>query len=264
MGVGYFRCSEESVEGLYSLFNNLSKEHEELLESILNGEKAYIRKNIVGEIYLSFKDKRVILPSNILSNLECEVVLDTKEKTKLENLRDIDFSESYLYSYKDVNRASNYGFNGRYNSHISRDSIYKPSSVYKFSDVCEVDKKYISYINNGYKKLDFSINSLVDFKERIVSNSDYVELFKGYLKKGISVNRLFESNGNILCKSKKIGYQYLENLEDIEGSFYNKLLDFIVGLGIQINSVYFYSDLNWSSLLYRESKVDGEYEILIK
>lgn len=48
------------------------------------------------------------------------------------------------------------------------------------------------------------------------------------------------------------------------GCFYNELLEFIVGLGIQINCVYFYSDLNWSSILYRKSKVDGEYEILIK
>lgn len=265
MGVGYFKCLGSCIESIYSLFDNLCNSNKEMALSIAEGKDVYMRKSYHGDVYVNTGTRKVVLPIDTFSNLDRKVYIESKGVVELDNLNSIDFSIAYFYDSKDVARVSKGGIHGRYNSHVSNDIVYKPISMYSFEDVCEVRGNYLDYADNRYRKLEIGDKVLPLFKERINSNKSYKELFKSYIDKGYCVNRLFENRGSILCRNSKVGYSYIENLTGVESDFYNELLEFVVGLGVQVNSVFFYSDLDWSKILIRESrKVKGEYEILIK
>ena len=262
-GVGYFKCEMSCIESLYSLFDSLCIDYKDMIMCIAEERDVYIRNTVMEGLIINIGDRTFSLRTDVLNILDKRVFVQSKGVVELSYLNAIDFNEAYFFNKNDVSRASSGSINGRYNSHVRSDLVYKPYSIFKYSDICEVRGIYKDYAENNYKEIALG-DTLADFTNRVNNNSSYKELFDSYISKGCNVNRLFEEKGNIICKNPKVGYSYLERLQGVESEFYNELLEFVVSLGKPINSVYFYSDLNWSKVLCRESKIPGEYEIVLK
>ena len=264
MGVGFFKCSEGCLNSIYDVFDKLSCNYG-ILESILYGEEVFIRRNIEGELHLNARGRKIKLPPHFLDVLDRNVVLEYGEKVLLENLYAIDFNRAYLYKPSDINRVCKRGIYGRYNTHVGSSIVFEPKSVYSFNDICEAREGYKDIAKSKYDRLDVNIDSFKEFCSGIKSNEDFKKLSNSYLKEGACVGRIFDSRGNILCRNSDIGYFYLDNLRGVESDFYNNILSYVIGLGLPVSCVYFYSDFNWSSIWYKKSMVTpGEYDILIK
>ena len=261
-----FRCSNETVKGFYSLFDILYRGNEDFREAIRKGTECYINKNFLGECSLLIGNtdatrKSYPLDKGILDALNAKGIFEGNNSySDLFMLRYLYFSDSYLYDMSDVCRSSEwYGITGERQHYSNSDIVFSPLSNYRYSDICEVRSEYADIVPNGYKKM-----KLPESFKKITSNEEYKELFRGKMSKGYMVNRLFENYGTIFCGNRVVGYTGLEDLKGVESDFYNELLELVVGLADNINSVRFYSDLNWSCILCRDSKVKGELELVIK
>lgn len=261
-----FKCTDETVTRLYGLFDSLIGNNEKYIE-VLKGEgRINIIKNFFGEEYLtySFSPSKltVDIPKGTIASIKAVGIFDNGDLVgDLFMLKEVNFNKAYFFNKDDICRScDDYAITGISNSYANNQVIYSPVGVFNFQDVCEVRDEYKSIINNGYKKVKLPST----FKD-ICNSKEYRDFFKGKIEEGYTVNRLFESNGAVFCRNRVCGHKALEDLEGVEYNFYSKLLEVVVGLGKPINSAYFYSDLNWSCILYRESKkVEGEYDIVLK
>lgn len=264
-----FKCTKEAVETFYSIFDEIlrkSRNFEEVFRMLDSLGRITLTKNFLGSESFKYRisGNKVItdLPDGCLSKVDVDAIFDDNLKSKLSFLREISFNNSYFYKQEDVLRASeDYGVVGERDHFSNIDRVYAPCSLFPFFDVCEVRDEYSHLIDNGYKKIQLPKGAF----DYIMGNGEYKEYFKEQMKKGFTTNRLFEKDGAVFCGHTSTGYKALEYLDGVAYDFYNNLLVTVVGLGKPINSVLFYSDLDWSCILYRKSKrVEGEYEIVIK
>lgn len=261
-----FKCSNETVKGIYSLFSRMVEEVDGFKESIIQCEEVVIEKNFLDRTLVklgSTEETRhcYTLEDTVLESINAKGMFEGNDSfSNLFMLRGLYFNDAYFYKIEDVCRSSeDFGVVGDRKYYSNMDIIYAPTCCYSFKDVCEVREDYKKYIKNGYKKI-----KLPSSFDSIKNNEDYRMFFNKLIKKGYTVNRLHEFRGDIFCRNRVWGYIGLNNLEGLEGKFYNELLELVVGLGKPVSSVHFYSDLNWSCILYRPSKVDGEFDIVIK
>lgn len=261
-----FKCTDETVTRLYGLFDSLIGNNEKYVE-VLKGEgRVNITKNFFGKEYLTYSFRPSKLSDDIkegtIGSIKAVGIFDNGDLIdNLFMLREVNFNNAYFFNKEDICRScDDSAITGISESYANSQLIYSPVGVFNFQDVCEVRDEYKSIINNGYKKIKLPST----FKD-ICSSKEYRDFFKDRIEEGYTVNRLFESNGAVFCRNRVCDYKALVNLEGVEYDFYSKLLETVVDLGKPINSAYFYSDLNWSCMLYRESKkVKGEYDVVLK
>lgn len=258
-----FKCTDNTVNNIYNLFDKIMSMNNDLLRVILRREEVDIVKDYKGDTSIQFGNSSLKWDSDILKELNAKAIFGrgNNDISDLFMLRDLSFNDAYLYKKSDILRCSeDYGIVGFRNNYANVDGIYPPKSLIPFKDICEVREKYSSLISNDYK----IINIPKEFKN-IISNKDYNKLFENMIAKGFTVNSLYEKNGGIFCRNISQGNISIDSLKGVESDFYNELLEVVVSLGKPVNFVYFYSDLNWTSLFYRESKkVKGEFELLLK
>lgn len=256
-----FKCSNDTVKNIYSLFDSLVSDKNILSKVLKDNEEIIIIKNFEGNCGFAIGKESFNLNNGILDSINAKgKFAGTESYVDISMLKGLSLNNAFFFKEEDIIRCSeNYGIVGNRDDYAKSDVIFAPKSPYKFSDIAEVREEY-KYLSNGYKK----VNLPNSFKS-IIENTNYINFFSNEVKNSYTVNRLFEMNGAIFCKNKVVGYKALELLKGVESDFYNELLECVVGIGKPINSVYFYSDLKWSCILYRESKqVKGEYEIVIK
>mgnify|MGYP001589252281 CR=1 FL=1 len=259
-----FKCTYETVVSLYSLFDKLVKEDNIILEDVLNTENPEVVKDFLGDTFIKTSKSNYKIDEDVLKGLNAKGIFDEKTDKFVGDifmLRELEFGEGYLYEPRDVVRSSNdYGIVGYRKDYANCDNIFAPRYTIPFKDVCEVREEYKGVIDNGYKKTSLPKEFL-----ELSNSEEYKELFKKAISKTYCVNRLFDHNGGIFCGNRVYGYKSLDLLKGVEYDFYNRLLEIVVGLGKPVHSVYFYSDLDWSCMLYRESKESkGEYDIVLK
>ena len=260
-----FKCTGDTVNSLYSLFDRFVLNNEKLVEVLKDGGSLSVNKNFLGNEYIKYSAK----PNSISKDIEKGVIESLNAIGIFDNgdlvsdlvmLNEICFNSAYFYNKEDLCRSSeDYGIVGDSIRYANSQIIYSPKSVYGFNDICEIREEYKKYISNGFSKIELP-NSFGG----IISNENYKNFFKEEIKDGYTINRLVEKNGTVFCRNQVKGYADIGRLEGVESDFYNELLGCVVGLGRPINSVHFYSDLNWSCILYKKSKVQGEYDIVIK
>lgn len=263
-----FKCTDETVCSLYNLFDKVVLGNENLIEVLKDEGDLSVNKNFLNREYIRYSSRQNSASEDIeegtIKSLNAKGIFkDDKDSIvyDLFMLNEICLSSAYFYKKDDICRSSeDYGIVGDSKHYSNSQIIHSPRSTYRFNEICEVREEYKNYVSNGYSKIDLPFNI---FKS-ILSNKDYKDFFSGQINKGNTVNRLLEKNGMVFCRNQAIGYEGIEKLKGVESDFYNELLECVVGLGRPINSVYFYSDLNWSCILYKKSKVKGEYEIVIK
>lgn len=262
MNSSVFKCTVNTVRNLYGLFDNLVSKDKGILDTVLKKDSVEVVKDYLGDTIVKYKDSKYGLDSDVLGNLNADASFDDGGLVgSLFMLRNLEFNEGYLYDPIDVMRCSeDYGIVGYRKHYANTDNIFAPKPTIPFYDICEVRGEYKTYINNGYKK----VNLPKEFLE-LCNNPKYKELFSKFMKKSYCVNRLFEHRGGVFCRNVVYGYASLDSLSGVESDFYNRLLEIVVGLGKPVHSAYFYSDLNWTCMLYRESKESkGEYDIVLK
>lgn len=256
-----FMCTKETVYKISSLFDNIVKD-EEILQEIIRGNNVEILKDYINGVYLKHRNGKKLLSTDVLGNMGA-VGIYSSEKViaELSMFKDLILNKAYFYNQEDIMRASDYGgIVGDKKDYVSTEIVYEPTSVYPFSNICEVRDEYVGIVPNRYKK----INLPSEFS-KITSNEEYIKFFKGVIDKSYSVNSLHEDRGEVYCRNRSVGYTSLDKLSGVESDFYNDLLELVVGLGKPVKRVYFYSDLKWSCILYRPCKdEEGEYEIVIK
>lgn len=261
-----FRCSNETVKGIYSLFSRMVEEVDGFREAVIKGEEARIGKDYLKKSKLKWGNTEETrqyydLEDTVLDDIKAKGIFEEDDDfSDLFMLRELNFNDAYFYKMGDVCRSSeDYGIIGDRKDYSNMDIIHAPRGNYNFKDVCEVREEYKKYITNGYKKI-----KLPSSFDSIKNNEEYRKFFGELIKMGYTVNRLHEFRGAIFCRNRVWGYRGLDQLDGLEGKFYNELLELVVGLGKPVSSVHFYSDLNWSCILYRPSKVEGEFDIVIK
>lgn len=264
MSRNLFKCTSDTVRNLYSLFDGLVTKDSNILKDVLNKEEVEVRKDFLGDTFIKLKNSSYKLDKDVLKELNAEATFDEGSDKFIASvfmLRELGFNEGYLYNTSDIVRCSeDYGIVGYRKNYSNVDGIYPPRGVLPFNDVCEVREEYSSLISNGYKK----VNLPKEFRG-IISNKEYKKFFKSMIAKGYSVNNLFEKRGGVFCRNKVQGYISIDSLKGVEYDFYYELLEGVVSLGKPVHSAYFYSDLNWTCMLYRESKESkGEYDIVLK
>lgn len=263
-----FKCTESTVGSLYNLFDSLVLKREDIIGILKDGGNLSVNKNFLGNEYIKYSSKPNSISEDIesgtIKSLNAEGTFKDEEDYKVYDLfmlNEICFNSAYFFEKDDLCRSTeNYGIIGDSAHYSNSQIIHSPRNTYRFNEICEVREEYKKYISNGYNKIDLPMGIFKD----ILSNKDYKDFFSGQINKGNTVNRLLEKNGMVFCRNQSVGYEGIEKLKGVESDFYNELLECVVGLGRPINSVYFYSDLNWSCILYKKSKVKGEYEIVIK
>ena len=231
-----FKCTVESVQKLYSLFDCLYGRYRESLDK----GKSIVAEDTDITLRGYFQDSSLYEASNIVG---------------------IEFNNSYMYSMYDVIRSSeDYGVVGNVKSYSNSEYIFAPKSQYRFYDICEVRPEYRGIITNRYevKALPESLKDLNKVRE-------YKELSYKYRKDGLNVNCIFEDKGSYFCGNISKGYKDFFKLEGVEKDLYETIVEGVLELGFEVNRVYFYSDLSWSRVLVRESRsVVGEYEVVLK
>ena len=257
-----FKCSEETVKNIYSLFDNLV-ENEEVLSKVLNSnEEVTVTKGFYGNCGFSINGEHFDLEEGTLDNIKAKGLFEGNNSyTDIFMLKEVSLNYGYFFKQSDIARCTeDYGIVGDRKEYSNKDVIFAPNSPYNFSDIAEVREEYSKIIPSKYRKV-----SLPSSFKRIMENKEYKSFFEKEIGNTYTVNRLFERNGAIFCRNKVTGHKALDYLEGVESDFYNELLEVIVELGKPVHSVYFYSDLNWSCILYRESKkVKGEFDIVLK
>jgi len=257
-----FKCSDETVKNIYSLFDTLVKDDNVSSKILKSHEDVTVTKGFYGDCSLTIKEEHIELEEGILDNIKARGIFDGNEDyTDIFMLKELYLNKGYFFKQEDISRCTeDYGIVGDRKVYSNRDIVFAPKSPYDFKDIAEVREEYKNLVPSSYKKA-----VLPPSFKNIMGNEEYKEFFKKEIKNSFTVNRLFERNGAVFCRNRVTGYKALDYLEGVESDFYNNLLEVIVGMGKPVHSVYFYSDLNWSCILYRESKeAKGEYDIVLK
>lgn len=257
-----FKCSDETVKNIYSLFDTIV-EDKEVLSKVSNSiMDISITKGFYGDCSLNIKEEHYDLKEDTLDNINAKGIFYGNENySDIFMLKELYLNYGYFFKQSDIVRCSeDYGIVGDRKEYSNRDIVFAPNSPYNFSDIAEVRDEYRKVIPSRYRKAP-----LPSCFNKLIANKEYKNFFKKEISNTYTVNRLFERNGSVFCRNRVVGYKALNYLEGVESDFYNDLLELVVGLGKPVHSAYFYSDLNWSCILYRESKeAKGEYDIVLK
>lgn len=251
------RCTEESIGKLYSYFDKLCLD-ERLLSLFKSKGTLSIIKSYEGSLLTSPSYDGIDLGINSLSDLGLKTEKDGVTES-IKSFKRLEISNAYFYNKEDLLRVSD-GFIGKYSPYLDRGEVYSPNSKLDLNDICVLRDEYVNLYDNSYSvftgiNIDTLKNSLSKFKN----------ILEGYMSASCKVYKLYDYHGTIRAGNPKVGYNDISYLPDEEFEFYNTLLGALVSTGLPINSVYFYCDFNWSTVLIRSSsKIDGEFDILIK
>lgn len=257
-----FLCSPRLVEELIRMFDGIISTNNMALERLLRGSEVTIRKDYNGG---SQFESRGIAFSNSNINLDRLTGMDIsliRGRSKLKNISEVGFNPAYFYKIGDVLRVSkDRGIAGTYVDYMNSEIIYQPTSVFNFSKICEVRGRFRELLGIDYRVEELKNSKLLALKD----DRAYKNYMRSCIISGESVNRILDKGGVVFCGNGESGYRALDDLLGIENAFYTELLEGIVELGINVHTAYFYSDLNWSRVLIRESReVSGEYDIVLK
>lgn len=248
MEIKKFRCTVNTINKLYDLFDNLMKDTEKREE---------IRKQNTISLKIGYDGKEEFASKHPMYG----VINGTTEVVRLTDINELEFNRAYLFEPSDVARCDNgYGFIGFRREYVHDDNISLPTCVFRHDDVCSVREEYKDFVNNGYKTY-----ALPEYFKGLMKNEGYKNFFKEKIKKECCVSRIFERNGGIFCGSSLSTMKGFNNLQGLEKEFYMGLLNCLLPIGKPVTSVYFYNDFNWTVMMVRPSKeVKGEYELVLK
>ena len=257
-----FKCSNETVKNIYSLFDTLVKNDKVLSRMMNTNEDITITKGFYGNCGFSILGERFDLDESTLEDISAKGLFEGNEDyTSIFMLKELNINNGYFFKQDDIVRCSeDYGIVGDRKEYSNKDIIFAPKSLYDFREISEVREEYKDLIPSRYRKAPLPN----DFKN-LCNTKSYRLFSKEQIDQGYTVNSLFERDGSVFCRNRVRGYKALDYLEGLEYDFYNELLRLVVSLGKPVHRVYFYSDLNWSCILYRESReVKGEFDIVLK
>lgn len=263
-----FVCTSKTVDILYNTFDKIC-EDKEVRDIFLRGRSICLYKDLDEKtryfLTLGYdgeaKNTDKELYNLDMSSLKGEGI-DTKGDTfNIDGIDNLYLDTSYLFNKSDVLRLSDgLGISGRYSCVSDTTTIFYPSSLVIYRDVCEPREEYgLDY--------GFTSESLPDYFHNILDNMRYVKACRSMYAKDKTLLFIEDKLGspfvNFLGDTRKYLYDLREG--SLERKFYEDLLECIVRYCDKVSKVSIYTDMRWTKILKRPSlKVEGEYEIVIK